>query len=96
MGTTLTPTATRIIAIRDKAEEKTASGLYIPETTKERPAIATVQTSGPDVISLETGDRIVYKEYSATELKHEGLDYIIIEEDDVLAVIEEQEDEEEQ
>jgi chaperonin GroES len=96
MSTTLHPTGDRIIAIRDAAETRTASGLYIPESVKEKPIIATVVSTGTDVVSIEAGDKIVYKEFAATELEHEGTDYIILNEDDVLALIDDQETSEEE
>ena len=87
MSTTLTPLGTRVVACRDEAETKTASGLYLPDSAKEKPAYATVEAVGPEVSSLKKGDRIVYKEYSTTEVKLGTVEYLIVKEDDVLAKI---------
>ncbi len=87
MSTPLTPLADRVVALRETAETKTASGLYLPDAAKEKPAFATVQAVGPGVKTLKKGDRIVYKEYSTTELKIDGTEYLIVKEDDVLATL---------
>ncbi len=87
MSTPLTPLADRVVALRETAETKTASGLYLPDTAKEKPAFATVEAVGPEVKSLKKGDRIVYKEYATTELKVNGIEYLIVKEDDVLAKV---------
>lgn len=88
MATTLNPTGSRIIAVRHEAETQTASGIYLGDVKKqERPVIATVQSSGPDVLSIEAGDVIVYKEYAATEFEHDGEKLLIMSEDDVLAIV---------
>lgn len=85
MSTPITPLADRVVATREAAKTKTNGGLYLPETAKEKPVAATVQAVGPDVKSLKKGDRIVYKEYSTTELTVSGTEYLIIKEEDVLA-----------
>lgn len=87
MNTPIKPLANRIVAVREEAQTKTASGLYIPETAKEKPVMAKVFAVGPDVKSLKVGDKIVYKEYSTTELKINGTEYLIVKEEDVLATI---------
>lgn len=89
MSTTLHPTGSRIIATREEAVTQTASGILLGDAKKqERPVVATVVSGGPDVMSIEMGDKIVYKEFAATDITHENVDYIIIEEDDVLAIVE--------
>lgn len=87
MSIPITPLADRIVAVREKAEAKTVSGLYLPDAAKEKPAYATVAAVGPDVKTLKKGDKIVYREYSVTELKVEGVEYLIVKEEDVLAKI---------
>lgn len=81
------PLGDRVVATREVATNKTASGIYLPEAAKEKPSVAKVQAVGPDVKSLKKGDRIVYKEYSTTELKIEGKEYLIVKEEDVLATL---------
>lgn len=85
MSTPISPLADRVVATRDAAETKTSSGLYLPETAKEKPVAAVVEAVGPDVKHLKKGDRIVYKEYSTTELTVNGTEYLIVKEEDILA-----------
>lgn len=87
MSTPINPLADRVVAIREEAATKTASGLYLPDNAKEKPTMAVVEAVGPDVKTLKKGDKIVYKEYSTTELKVNGTEYLIIKEEDVLATV---------
>lgn len=87
MSVPITPLADRVVAVREVAETKTSSGLYLPETAKEKPVAAVVQAVGAEVKNVKKGDRIVYKEYSTTELKINGTEYLILKEEDVLATI---------
>lgn len=82
----LKPLSDRIVAKIEKPLEKTASGILLGEA-KEKPAYAVVESVGPDVKAVKKGDKIVYKEYSTTELKIDGADYIILKEEDVLATM---------
>ena len=87
MSTPISPLADRVVATREAAKTKTSSGIYLPETAKEKPVAAVVEAVGPDVKSLKKGDRIVYKEYSTTELTIDRTEYLIIKEEDVLATL---------
>ena len=87
MSTPLNPLADNIVAMAEEAETKTASGLYLPETAKEKPKTAKVVAVGPHVKQLKVGDRIIYKSYSTTEVKMGKDEYIIIKEEDVLATV---------
>ena len=87
MSTPIKPLADRVVAVREEVLAKTASGLYLPDNAKEKPVIATVVAVGPDVKSLKIGNKIVYKEYSTTELKINDSEYLIVKEEDVLATI---------
>lgn len=87
MSTPIKPLADRVVAVRQQAQTKTASGIYLPETSKEKPAMASVVAIGPDVKNVKVGDTIVYKDYSTTELKLDGTDYLIVNEEDVLATL---------
>lgn len=87
MSTPISPLADRVVAVKEKADEKTASGLYLPDNAKEKPVVAVVEAVGPEVKSVKTGDRIVYKEYSTTELKVGEVEYLIVREEDVLATL---------
>lgn len=87
MSSTITPLADRVVAVREKAESKTVSGLYLPDSAKEKPTYAVVESVGPEVKSLKKGDKIVFKEYATTELKVNNVEYLIVKEEDVLAKI---------
>lgn len=87
MNTPIKPLADRVVAVREAAQTKTASGIYLPDTSKEKPAMATVVAVGPDVETLKIGDKIVYKEYATTELKVDGTEYLLVKEEDVLATV---------
>ena len=83
---TLKPLNDRIVAVVEKPLEKTKSGILLGEA-KEKPAYAVVESVGPEVKSVKKGDKIVYKEYSTTEIKVDEKDYIILKEEDVLATL---------
>ncbi|MCA9334874.1 co-chaperone GroES [Candidatus Saccharibacteria bacterium] len=87
MSTPIKPLADRVVAVREEAKTKTASGIYLPDTAKEKPVYATVEAVGPGVKEIKKGDRIVYKDYTTTELKIDGKEYVIVREDDVLATV---------
>ena len=82
----LKPLKDRIVAVVEKPLEKTASGILLGEA-KEKSAYAIVESVGPDVKDVKKGDKIVYKEYSTTEIKVDETDYIILKEEDVLATM---------
>ncbi|WP_277585076.1 co-chaperone GroES [Psychrobacillus antarcticus] len=92
----LRPLGDRIIIELIEAEEKTASGIVLPESAKEKPqegkviAIGTgrVLENGTRVeLDVKEGDRIIFSKYSGTEVKYDNNDYLILRESDVLAVI---------
>lgn len=87
MSTPIKPLADRVVASRVEAAEKTASGLYLPDNAKEKPVMAEVKAVGPDVKSVKKGDKILYKEYSTTEIKIDGTEYLIVKEEDILATV---------
>jgi len=80
----LQPLKDRVVAYKEQPLEKTASGILLGEA-KEAPAYAVVESVGNDVKNIKTGDKIIYKEYSATEVKIDNKDYFIIKEEDILA-----------
>jgi len=87
MSSPIKPLADRVVAVREEAKTQTASGIYLPDTAKEKPVVATVEAIGPDVKGIKKGDKIVYKDYTTTELKVNGTEYIIVREEDVLATV---------
>jgi chaperonin GroES len=91
------PLQDRLIVERLEGEEKTASGLYIPDSAKEKPQTGRVVAVGKGKVredgtvqplDLKAGDLILFGKYSGTEIKLDGDEYLIMREDDVLGVLE--------
>lgn len=85
----LRPLADRLVTMREEAATKTATGLYLPADTKEKSQIAKVVAVGQDVKEIKTGERIVVREYSTSDIKVDGVEYLIVKEEDVLAIVKE-------
>ncbi|MFI3294623.1 MAG: co-chaperone GroES [Rikenellaceae bacterium] len=88
---TIKPLADRVLIEPIAAQEKTASGLFIPETAKEKPLQGTVIAVGAgtaDVtMEVKEGDTVLYGKYAGTEITVEGTDYLIMKQNDILAII---------
>ena len=82
----LKPLADRIIAVKEEPMTQTKSGILLGEA-KENPAYAVVESVGPDVKTVKKGDKIIYKNYSTTDVKIDDTEYIIVKEEDVLATL---------
>ena len=87
----ITPLHDRVIVKPAPAEQKTAGGIIIPDTAKEKPQRGTVIAAGPgkkdEPMTVKNGDTILYGKYAGTEVNFEGEDYLIMRESDILAVI---------
>ncbi|PZX49542.1 chaperonin GroES [Algoriphagus ratkowskyi] len=85
------PLADRVLVQPAAAEEKTASGLYIPDTAKEKPQKGTVVAVGngkkDEPMTVKVGDTVLYGKYSGTELTVDGSDYLIMREADIFAIL---------
>lgn len=85
------PLADRVLVEPMQAEEKTASGIIIPDTAKEKPQKGTVVAVGPgtseEKMEVKKGDVVLYGKYSGTEITMDGNDYLIMKQADILAVI---------
>ena len=90
------PLSDRIVIKAQDAEEKTASGIILPDTAKEKPQIGEVVAVGPGKVNdtgslnkmtLKKGDVVLYGKYSGTEVTHEGVDLLIMRESDILAIL---------
>ncbi|WP_194974450.1 co-chaperone GroES [Aquiflexum lacus] len=85
------PLADRVLVEPAAAEEKTASGLFIPDTAKEKPQKGTVIAIGggkkDEPLTVKVGDTVLYGKYSGTELSVEGHDYLIMRESDIFAIL---------
>ena len=83
---TLKPLGDRVVATKEQPLEKTKSGILLGDA-KEKPAYAVVESIGKDVKNIKIGDKIIVKDYSATELKIDDKDYLIVKEEDILATL---------
>ena len=92
MSVNFKPLADRVLVDPTPAETKTASGIIIPDTAKEKPQEGTVVAVGPgkkdEPTTVKVGDKVLYGKYSGTEIKVDGEDYLIMREEDILAKIE--------
>lgn len=87
----VTPLHDRVIVKPAKAEEKTAGGIIIPDTAKEKPQRGTVVAAGPgkkdEPLTVKAGDSVLYGKYAGTEFQINGEDLLILRESDILAVL---------
>jgi|TARA_Y100001960_G_C14486677_1_gene734596 chaperonin GroES len=90
------PLSDRVIIQAQEAEEKTASGIILPDTAKEKPQMGKVVAIGPGKtndagslvkMTLKKGDKVLYGKYSGTEITFEGMDLLIMRESDILAIL---------
>ncbi|MGC4128030.1 MAG: co-chaperone GroES [Bergeyella sp.] len=91
MSVNFKPLADRVLVEPTPAETKTASGIIIPDTAKEKPQEGTVVAVGngkkDEPLTVKAGDKVLYGKYSGTELKLDGKDYLIVKESDLLGII---------
>jgi len=91
MAVNVKPLADRVLIKPAEAEEKTKSGIIIPDTAKEKPQKGTVVAVGPgkkdEPTTVKKGDLVLYGKYAGTEINFEGEDYLIMRESDLLAII---------
>jgi chaperonin GroES len=80
------PLNMRVVVKQDAAEEKTASGLYIPDSAKEKPQTGTVVAIS-NITSLAVGEKVIYGKFTGTEVELDGENYLILKESDIFAVI---------
>ena len=87
----LKPLSDRVLVKPSPAEEKTASGIFIPDTAKEKPLRGEVVAIGngkPDEpLTVKVGDNVIYGQYSGTELKLDGTTYLIMKESDIYGIL---------
>ncbi|MDR1180622.1 MAG: co-chaperone GroES [Bacteroidales bacterium] len=85
------PLADRVLVEAAQAEQKTAGGIIIPDTAKEKPQRGTVIAVGAgkkdEPMTVKVGDNVLYGKYAGTEINYEGKDYLIMKESDILAII---------
>lgn len=97
MATKVRPLHDRVIIRRLDEEEKSAGGIIIPDTAKEKPIQGEVVAAGKGKIlengdvrplDVKKGDRVIFSKYAGTEIKLDGKEYLMMREDDILGVIE--------
>ena len=85
------PLADRVLIEPKEAETKTAAGIYIPDTAKEKPQHGKIMATGngtkDEEMILKEGDEVLYGKYSGTELEFDGQKYLMMRQSDVLAVV---------
>jgi chaperonin GroES len=87
MASNIQPLGEYVVAQSEEAESKTASGLYLTQAAQEKPKTAKVVAVGKDAKQVKTGDKIIYKSYSTTEVKVGSEEYILVKEEDILATV---------
>lgn len=91
MGLNITPLADRVVVEAAAAEEKTASGIIIPDTAKEKPQKGTVVAVGAgkkdEPMTVKVGDTVLYGKYAGTEVNVDGTDVLIMRESDIFAIV---------
>ncbi len=92
----LKPLNDRVLVKRLESEEKTAGGLYIPDTAKEKPSKGEVVAAGPGKmneegkrieLAVKKGDTVLFNKYAGTEVKLDGVEHLVMREEDILAII---------
>jgi chaperonin GroES len=92
----LQPLNDRVLVKRLETEEKTAGGLYIPDTAKEKPCKGQVIATGPGKVlengtrvelAVKKGDQVLFNKYAGTEVKLDGIDHLVMREEDILAIL---------
>ena len=87
----LKPLADSVLIEPKEAETKTAAGLYIPDTAKEKPQQGTVVAAGPgkkdEPMEVKVGDQVIYGKYAGTEVTFEDKKYLIVKQSDILAIV---------
>ncbi len=91
MALNIKPIGDRVVVEAAPAEEKTASGIIIPDTAKEKPQRGTVVAVGEgkkdEPLTVKAGDQVLYGKYAGTEITYDGKEYLIMRESDIYAVL---------
>jgi chaperonin GroES len=90
------PLNDRVLVIREKEEQKSAGGIIIPDTAKEKPQRGKVVAAGPGKmgedgnripLEVKKGDRVLFGKYAGTEIKLDGVEHVFMKEDDILSIV---------
>ena len=91
------PLNDRVLVIREKEEQKSAGGIIIPDTAKEKPQRGKIVAAGPgkmgddgkrSPLEVKVGDRILFGKYAGTDIKLDGVEHVFMREDDILSIVE--------
>ena len=93
---TIKPLADRVVVRAIESEETTKTGIILPGSAQEKPQIALVVAVGPGgmvdgkeiKMTLKVGDKVITSKYAGTEIKLDGIEYVIVSEEDILAIVE--------
>ena len=90
------PLNDRVLVIREQEEQKSAGGIIIPDTAKEKPQRGKVVATGPGKmgedgqripLEVKAGDRVLFSKYAGTEIKLDGVEHVFMKEDDILSIV---------
>jgi chaperonin GroES len=91
------PLNDRVLVTRDEEEQKSAGGIIIPDTAKEKPQRGKIVAAGPGKmgedgkripLEVKEGDRVLFSKYAGTEIKLDGVEHVFMKEDDILSIVE--------
>ena len=81
------PLGKRVLVQRTEVESKTASGIILVDSAKEKPKTAEVKAIGGEITEIKVGDTIVFEQFRGTEFTLEGVDYLVLEQDNIIGVM---------
>lgn len=84
----LKPLKDRVVVSYTEESEKTAGGLYVPDSAKEKPQTGKVEAVGSEVKDLKAGDTVLFDKYSGSKVNVDDQDQLVIKEEDILAIVE--------
>ena len=91
------PLNDRVLVIREEEEQKSAGGIIIPDTAKEKPQRGKIVAAGPGKmgedgkrvpLEVKAGDRVLFSKYAGTDIKLDGVEHVFMREDDILSIVE--------
>ena len=86
----LSPLSERVVLKYEETEEKTQSGIILPDSAKEKPQVAVVVAVGPgkdEEMQVKEGDKVIFSEYSGTEVKLDDEEYTTVSQNDIIAIV---------
>jgi len=87
VGIGIQPIGEMVLLAMENAPEKTASGLLLPEEARDKMNVGLVEAVGADASSVSVGDRVIFRQYSGTQMEWMGEDYLLIKQEDIQAKV---------